>query len=210
MKVSEKSLELNIGAELLWIIRNDWGMSKAYLRGLTQREERQEGVDFFAQLDPSTRLFAFQFKAPKGAVDEPPYRNKLVREQHRELSRLARRVPNSVFYVLPFYVTTTKLQQDVPALIEDTWLLSVDQMPTPQVFGAAQSKVVRCEDGRATINPQYALRTLREISHNSLIGLRPREFASWYNQFRKGDQKRPDGRRSPWLARGLRIAIVIP
>ena len=41
-------------------------MHKAYLRGLTQTEERQEGVDFFAELSPATRIFAFQFKAPKG------------------------------------------------------------------------------------------------------------------------------------------------
>jgi len=39
-------------------------MPKAYLRGLTQREEKQEGVDFFVQLNPATRIFALQFKAP--------------------------------------------------------------------------------------------------------------------------------------------------
>src|SRR6266446_789554 len=48
MKVSEKSLELNLGAELLNYLRSKWGLKKAYLRGLTQREERSEGVDFFA------------------------------------------------------------------------------------------------------------------------------------------------------------------
>jgi len=53
LKVSEKSLELNVGAELLTLLRNYWGMPKAYLRGLTQREERQEGVDFFVQLNPA-------------------------------------------------------------------------------------------------------------------------------------------------------------
>ena len=39
MKVSEKSLELNVGAELLALLRGPWGMPKAYLWGLTQREE---------------------------------------------------------------------------------------------------------------------------------------------------------------------------
>ena len=37
MKVSEMSLELNVGAELLFILRNGWGIPKTYLRGLTQR-----------------------------------------------------------------------------------------------------------------------------------------------------------------------------
>jgi hypothetical protein len=50
MKVSEKSLELNVGAELLASLRSTPRFTKAYLRGLTQREERQEGVDFFARL----------------------------------------------------------------------------------------------------------------------------------------------------------------
>jgi hypothetical protein len=89
MKISEKSLELNLGAELLNLLRGPWGMPKAYLRGLTQREERQQGVDFVAQLDPMTRIFAFQFKAPKGRHDGTPYRYTLVREQHDLLHALA-------------------------------------------------------------------------------------------------------------------------
>ncbi len=48
MRVSEKSLELNLGAELLDLIRNQWGMPKAYLRGLTQKEEGREGINLFA------------------------------------------------------------------------------------------------------------------------------------------------------------------
>jgi hypothetical protein len=64
MKVSEKSLELNIGAELLGLMRTTLGMPKACLRGLTQAEERQEGVDCFVELNPNARIFAFQFKAP--------------------------------------------------------------------------------------------------------------------------------------------------
>ncbi len=74
MKVSEKSLELNVGAELLALLRGPWKMPKAYLRGLTQREEHQEGVDFFAELVPETMIFAFQFKAPKGHREGEPYR----------------------------------------------------------------------------------------------------------------------------------------
>jgi hypothetical protein len=68
MKVSETSLELNVGAELLGVLRNNLGMPKTYLRALTQREEKQQGVDFFVQLNPSTRIFAFQFKAPKDSM----------------------------------------------------------------------------------------------------------------------------------------------
>jgi hypothetical protein len=39
MKVPEKSLELNVGAELLNLFRGPRRMPKAYLRGLIQRSE---------------------------------------------------------------------------------------------------------------------------------------------------------------------------
>ena len=122
MKVSEKSLELNVGAELLDVLRHRCAMPKAYLRGLTQREEHQEGVDFLAELSSSTRIFAFQFKAPKGQWgDKTPYRFTIQRHQHEKLSALSTKCPSGVFYVLPFYVCPAKLRHDVPQLLRDTW-----------------------------------------------------------------------------------------
>ena len=128
MRVSEKSLELNVGAEVLMLLRGPWGMRKAYLRGLTQREEHQEGVDFIAQLGPRTRIFAFQFKAPKGRREGEPYRFTIQRRQHEKLSELAGGYTGNVFYVLPYYVSPDKLQDDVPNLLSDTWLLEVGSM----------------------------------------------------------------------------------
>ena len=211
MKVSEKSLELNVGAELLTLLRTNWGMPKAYLRGLTQREERQEGVDFFVQLDAATRVFAFQFKAPKGAVDAAPYRYTLRRQQHDLLFQLAQFSAQSVFYVFPYYVTAAKLHQDVPDLIKDTWLLSLDQMPTAAVFGAVATKTVRCEGGLATVNPDYEMGRLRDLLPPH--GVPAREFASWYSRYREVAgylENQPRRRRDPWLARGLRVAIALP
>jgi hypothetical protein len=98
MKVSEKSLELNVGAELLEQVRNGLGMSKAYLRGLTQREERQEGVDFFLRLGPQARFFAFQFKAPRGDSDGSPYRYTIQKDQHEALFDLANQL------LIPFFM----------------------------------------------------------------------------------------------------------
>jgi hypothetical protein len=211
LKVSEKSLELNVGAELLALLRNNWGMPKAYLRGLTQREEKQEGVDFFLQLDPATRVLAFQFKAPKGTTDTPPYRYTLRRQQHDSLFQLALSSPWSVFYVFPYYVTAAKLHQDVPDLVKDTWLLSLDEMPTAAVFGVAATKTIRCETGLATVNPTYEMGHTRDLLPPH--GVPARAFASWYSRFREvagrfADQPRHG--RDPWLARGLRVAIVLP
>ena len=143
MRVSEKSLELNVGAELLALLRGPWRMPKAYLRGLTQREESQEGVNFFAQLPPGTRLFAFQFKAPKGRREREPYRFTIRRRQHEKLAALAGGSAGNVFYVLPYYVLPAKLQRYVPNLLRDTWFLPVGSMRGSDPFGAHETRTVR-------------------------------------------------------------------
>lgn len=215
MRVSEKSLELNVGAELLGVIRNAWGMPKAYLRGLTQKEEKAEGVDFFAQLSPSARLFAFQFKAPQGRLEADPYRYKLVTEQHDLLFALAQTAPGAVFYVLPRYLRPEKLQRDVPNLLQDTWLLPVAPMPTPLVFEGQQTKVVRCVGARAIINPEFTLLNLGKLADEqrrgvvgaTVDGIPAKSFSVWYERHRW--LGRPERRRqNPWLVRGLRVVVV--
>jgi len=203
-------LELNLATEILNLLRNQWGFPKAYLRGLTQREEKQEGVDFFAQLNPKTRLFAFQFKAPRGMSEATTYRFSLNRDQHDALFALAQVATESVFYVFPYYVTTAKLQADVPTLVTDTWLLDIRQMPTSQVFGTTNTKIVRCEGSKAVINPEYTMHRPEDVALRAAIvrgGIGAVEFAHWYSQFQAA---LPVARRSPWARRGLRIAIVLP
>jgi hypothetical protein len=228
MKVSEKSLELNLAAELLASLRKRPGMRKAYLRGLTQEEENQEGVDFFVQLNPANRLFAFQFKAPRGKTDSTPYRYTLLRYQHEPLVDLATS-PGNVFYVFPFYVTTTKLQRDVPKLANDTWMLDVNAMPTASVFGSGyKSRTIKCTSGKAEINFEYKLQRLSEVSGIESQGVPAQTFAQWYernlvfrDRFReeRGRPKRTTRadelheklrRRNPWQVRGLRVVIVPP
>jgi hypothetical protein len=155
-------------------------------------------------------LYAFQFKAPRGNSEGNPYRYSLVREQHEALYSLAQVVPNSVFYVFPNYVTTAKLQEEVPKLMTETWLLGVDPMQTAQVFGAKKSKVVSCNGSRATINPEYGMHRAEDVALGTGIargGVTAPEFARWYSQFQV---TAPGVRRSPWPRRGLRIVIVLP
>ena len=66
MRVSEKSLELNVGSEFLVYLRGTLGLTKAYLRGLTQREERAEGVDFYAQMNPGAAIFRLPIQGSGG------------------------------------------------------------------------------------------------------------------------------------------------
>ncbi len=210
MKVSEKSLELNVGAELLALLRGRWRMPKTYLRGLTQREESQEGADFFAQLSPKTRIFAFQFKAPKGRQEGEPYRFTIQRRQHEKLSALAAGSTGNVFYVLPYYVLPAKLQRCVPCLLRDTWFLPVGSMSGTDPFGTYQTRTVRCERRLASINPEYELRGVEELEPGN--GIPVRQFAEWYAGLHaKSDLAINRGqRRDPWLVRGMRVAIVQP
>ena len=211
MKVSEKTLELNVGAELLEVIRSDWGLPKAYLRGLTQREEKAEGVDSFLQLSPSAQLFAFQFKAPLGKREGPPYRYRLHREQHSQLYALAVSSPAAVFYVFPYYLGSNKLQRDVPVLLRDTWILRVARMPTKEVFKNQRTKVILCDGARAFVNPSYDLENLARghASAPHYQGVNPERFSAWYRQFWQTHS--PSGkRRNPWLVRGLRVVICEP
>ena len=210
MKVSEKSLELNVGAELLALLRGPWGMPKAYLRGLTQREESQEGVDFFAQLSPGTRIFAFQFKAPKGRREGEPYRFTIQRRQHEKLAALAGGSAGDVFYVLPYYVLPVKLQRYVPRLLRDTWFLPVGSMRGTDPFGTYETRTMRCERGLASINPDYELRGVEQLEPGD--GIPTGQFAEWYaNLHAQTDERGFRGKRKdPWLVRGLRVAIVEP
>ena len=210
MKVSEKSLELNVSAELLALLRGPWGMPKAYLWGLTQREESQEGVDFFAQLSPGTRIFAFQFKAPKGRREGEPYRFTIQRRQHEKLAALAGGSAGDVFYVLPYYVLPVKLQRYVPRLLRDTWFLPVGSMRGTDPFGTYETRTMRCERRLASINPDYELRGVEQLEPGD--GIPTGQFAEWYaNLHAQTDERGFRGKRKdPWLVRGLRVAIVEP
>ena len=210
MKVSEKSLELNVGAELLMLLRWQWGMPKAYLRGLTQREESREGVDSFLQLPQGTRIFAFQFKAPKGRREGEPYRFTIQRRQHDLLSQLAAGSPGNVFYVLPYYVLSAKLQRYVPCLLHDTWFLPVGSMHGEDPFGTYGTRTVTCVRGMASINPDFELRAAEELEPGD--GIPAGVFAEWYANMGAWRDERESARRrrEPWLVRGLRVAIVLP
>ena len=210
MRVSEKSLELNVGAELLARLRGPLNMRKAYLRGLTQREERKTGVDFFAQLPRNHRIFAFQFKAPIGPTEGCPYRFTLNREQHSSLHSLAVREPGAVFYVFPFYASTRKLEQHLPDLARDTWLLPVEPLTVPDAFNGQRTKRVHCYRGTTLVNPVYDMQSLSDLALSREQGIPPGSFHEWYQQVRRHNRGPVDNafRMSPHVVRGLRVMIV--
>ena len=210
-KVPEKTLELNVGAELLTRLRGPMGMSQSYLRGLTQLEESQYGVDFFARLPDTSRVFAFQFKAPKRAQDYPPYTFLLRRDQHEMLYDLSQQYPDAVHYVLPFYVGIGKLEHDVPNLSRDTWLLPASAFDAIALFANQATKTIKCSSGIARFNPSSEMVNLSDFMLTWKNGVHPRPFADWYAQHLSKGKRRDDHkhRRNPHLVRGLRISIVL-
>lgn len=129
-EVSEKSLELNICAELLKYIRSWSGCHRALWLGLTQAQERQEGIDArIRNAGPGVSIM-LQFKAPwaTSRVDSL-YKFSVNEQQHEAMEDLAGNNPSAVYYVFPLFSTWSKAAQFAPDLAEDTWLVPVSSVP---------------------------------------------------------------------------------
>lgn len=182
MRVSEKTLELNIGAELLTVLRARKGFEKLYLRGLTQAQERRDGADFFAYLSPKARIFAFQFKAPKDIEERSPYRYRLVRHQHECLLRLARMKPRTVFYVFPYFTGFDKVHRKSPTLLAETRFLEVSTMESREVFSSFSSRTISCTGSLARVNPEFTLESFPDLHIPDEAGVNPGAFGDWFGQ----------------------------
>jgi len=127
--VSEKTLEMNICAEFLPLIRSFPGCQKSFWIGMKQRQEARNGLDELISNVPSGFHLMLQFKAPKSPSLVPKgFEFTLNDEQLRHLVRLANRRPEAVHYVLPHYNRFRSIRQDSPCLLQQTYLLPVEQL----------------------------------------------------------------------------------
>jgi hypothetical protein len=125
-RVSEKTLELNIAAELLGIIRTFPGCQNAIWIGMKQNQEARNGIDELINNVPSGFHLALQFKSPRPIPqDQLPYLFSINDRQNNNLLRLAQIRPNAVYYVLPHYNSLTRMRNMAPNLKNDTWVLRV-------------------------------------------------------------------------------------
>ena len=129
-EVSEKSLELNVCAEMLQYIRAWPGCQRALWLGLTQRQERRTGLDeLIRNVGPGSSLM-LQFKAPWPSSDvDDLYKFSINERQHEALEQLSDQHPEAVYYVFPLYSKWIKADQHAPDLAQDTWLVPVSSMP---------------------------------------------------------------------------------
>ena len=176
-EVSEKSLELNVCAEMLQCLRGYPDYRKALWIGLTQREERQQGLDTRIRNADDLALM-LQFKSPWATYyGDNFYKFSVNKRQHEALERLGN--PEAVFYAFPLYSRWSKADKDAPNLLQDTWLLPVSCIPsgalvresTPIVVSRRNQSSVKVESDtypywEATCEPvnarEYFERDLRE------------------------------------------------
>ena len=129
-EVSEKSLELNVCTELLQYIRSWPDCDKALWFGLTQAQERQEGIDARIRNAGPGVAIMLQFKAPwVTSVVDSLYKFSVNEQQHEALENLAGGNSNAVYYVFPLFSTWAKADQYAPELSNDTWLVPVSSIP---------------------------------------------------------------------------------
>ncbi|HJW81098.1 MAG TPA: hypothetical protein VJ396_02545 [Acidiferrobacterales bacterium] len=120
MKLSEKTLELNICAQFSAHLK---GTANIFWFGLTQKQEAKAGFDACVKLHG--RLLIFQFKASNKHLRNTGDRKFLA--PHYQLSALhsrAKHTARSVFYALPLVGNTAEMKKN-PDLLAQTWLLDV-------------------------------------------------------------------------------------
>ena len=124
MKLSEKTLELNICAQVHTAV---FPRARLIWFGLTQRQEARMGFDTCAKL--GGRLLLFQFKASNHRLRSGERKFQLDHDQLLALRGLAGGAMRSVFYAFPLVGNTQELRRSTN-LLKETWLLDVSGLPT--------------------------------------------------------------------------------
>ena len=123
MKLSEKTLELNICAQMHSAMSPHVNL---FWFGLTQRQEARMGFDACAKL--GGRLLIFQFKASNDRLRSGERKFQLDHDQLLALHGLAGHAMRSVFYTFPLVGNTQELRRFMD-LLNETWLLDVSGLP---------------------------------------------------------------------------------
>lgn len=127
--VSEKTLELNICAEILSLIRSLPNCHAAFWIGMKQDQEARNGLDELISNLPDGMHLALQFKSPRSRPsNQMPYKFTINDKQNSSLLRLATHRPDAVYYVFPQYNTFTRMRSNSPILLSDTHFLRVEDL----------------------------------------------------------------------------------
>ena len=119
MKLSEKTLELNICAQASKYVGST---QQIFWFGLTQKQEAKAGFDACTKL--GGRLLIFQFKASARVLKS---KERVFLAPHNQLEALRNQVKShsrSVFYAFPLVGNTLEVKKN-PDLLSQTWLVDV-------------------------------------------------------------------------------------
>ncbi|WP_369915939.1 hypothetical protein AB8810_06955 [Xanthomonas sp. NCPPB 3005] len=128
MKLSEKTLELNICAQTSQFVG---AKQRLFWFGLTQKQEARAGFDACTKL--GGRLLVFQFKASNRVLKSGKRVFLAPHDQLDALRTRAKGAHRSVFYAFPLVGNTLELKNN-PDLVSQTWLVdaaSLDKVGTP-------------------------------------------------------------------------------
>lgn len=168
--VSEKTLELNVAAEIVQTIRGAPGCEAAFWIGMKQHQKALNGIDEVLSNLPSAKHLALQFKAPRARPpDTAPYVFAINEHQHSPLCRLAASRPNAVFYVLPHYNSFPSVRQRSPSLLDDTWFFRISDIGPLQGGSSSGSHTIRSWPGWAQVYSSPGERTTT-FSFKDIVG----------------------------------------
>ena len=223
-EVSEKSLELNVCAEMLHEIRQRPGCDAALWVGLTQRQESLLGLDAFIRNVGSGQSVMLQFKSPQASsLVDSLYKFSINERQHERLDRIARACPRTVLYVFPLYGKWSKARNYAPDLMQDTWLVRVSDIPYPLLAsGHERHQVELRRDGsrmETTIHsPTISVDAInakdyfREMGMGLSIeneGVSSGALLEWLNENDRENYRENSGIEKPPRFRGLH-ALMVP
>ena len=124
MKLSEKTLELNICAQTSQFVG---AKQRLFWFGLTQKQEARAGFDACAKL--GGRLLVFQFKASNRVLKSGKRVFLAPHDQLDALRKQAKGSHRSVFYAFPLVGNTLELK-NTPDLVSQTWLVDAASLGT--------------------------------------------------------------------------------
>ena len=122
MKLSEKTLELNICAQVSQFMSRK---QKLLWFGLTQRQEARAGFDACAKI--GGRLIIFQFKASHRLLKSKKRVFLVPHSQLVALFKIAKAHRRSVYYAFPLIGNTQELKVNSD-LLSQTWLVDVSAL----------------------------------------------------------------------------------
>lgn len=149
MKLYEKTLELNIGAEILNLLRTTY--PKSYISSIPPQIESSLGYDEEVK---HWNSFLLQYK--KAKEDEPWYTFIINKKQHKDMLEVIKNQKKCAFYVLPLYNSSSEkeISKISPNLLIDTLFIDVvwlDEFIKDRTNGQIKIKVIFLEHKKISI-----------------------------------------------------------